>query len=240
MWMTKNILTFADKIILCENGCFSTQTNGQLGNFNDCVGFSPLLGYLLCYFDEPVLQKRDFLATSWWVNFLSFLNVFVSDFLSQTERRASKQTQAPSQICVTTSLHWSTSPEDLPSSPGRTGAPEYASCSPAAVLPLKAMLANPCCPPPCPGGAAHLDGVVLAGGGKDVLAVRVPVQAVDLREVCCEVLHRRAGFLQQDHQPQSALYRGLGTPTWAGHSLSGSAGWGGKDTPRGTACWSSG
>ena len=92
MWMSKNILTFADMIILCENGCFSTQTNGQLGNFNDCVGFSPLLGYLLCYFDEPVLQKWAFLATSWRVNFLSFLNVFVSDFLSQTERRASKQT----------------------------------------------------------------------------------------------------------------------------------------------------
>ena len=90
---------------------------------------------------------------------------------------------------------------------------EHTSCSPAAAFPLKAMLANPCCPSPCPGGAAHLDGVVLAGGGKDVLAVRVPVQAVDLREMCCEVLHRRAGFLQQDHQPESALYRGLGAPT---------------------------
>lgn len=53
----------------------------------------------------------------------------------------------------------------------------------------------------------------MTGGGKDVLTVRVPVQAVDLREVGREILHCCAGFLQQDHQPELALYKELSAST---------------------------
>lgn len=43
--------------------------------------------------------------------------------------------------------------------------------------------------------ASHPYRVVLAGGGQDVLAVRMPVQSVDLGEVSSNILHSCVGFL---------------------------------------------
>lgn len=47
-----------------------------------------------------------------------------------------------------------------------------------------------------PVGNTHLDRVILTGGGENVLTVWVPVQAVDLGEMGCQILYRCTGFLQ--------------------------------------------
>lgn len=41
------------------------------------------------------------------------------------------------------------------------------------------------------------DRVVLAGSGQCVLVVRMPIQAMDFREMSCQVLYCSAGFLQR-------------------------------------------
>lgn len=42
-----------------------------------------------------------------------------------------------------------------------------------------------------------------------MLNVWVPVQAMDLGEVRCEILHRRAGFLRQDRHRVLSIYQEL-------------------------------
>lgn len=57
----------------------------------------------------------------------------------------------------------------------------------------EASLANPV-PPTYP------DGIVLTGGGQNVFVVRVPIQAVDFREMGCQILHSSAWFLKAERK----------------------------------------
>lgn len=72
-----------------------------------------------------------------------------------------------------------------------------------------------------PVGNTHLDRVILTGGGKNVLTVWVPVQAVDLGEVSSQILHRCTGLLQHSDTgllileclPQNSVLGAKGTLT---------------------------
>ena len=151
MWMTKNILTFADKIILCENGCFSTQTNGQLGNFNDCGFFSfTWVSVVLFWWASP---SETGLPGHILVSKLLVLSKCFCLWLPFTNRKKSLQTNTGTQsdMCyyIAPLVHITRGPAQLP---GKNRCPRIRVMLTGCSSPSEGNARKPLLPPTLPRG----------------------------------------------------------------------------------------
>lgn len=143
------------------------QTEGSR-SFRSFKLFYTFLFFLIAFLD--ICQKRC-------VFFLDFLCLGSSHEVLWTNRVAGFP-------------HWYLAGQDVQVLPGLSEIPELHTKS-ALLLSVSSGERVPV----WTGGRSHPHGVVLTGRGEDKLAVRMPVQAVDLGQVSGHVLHRRVGLL---------------------------------------------